>query len=787
MEKILVMGGTGAMGMYLVPQLVEAGYKVYVTSRREIVSHNPNLIYLQGNGKDLDWLESEIKGISFLACFDFIYHVGDEFKEKSSRLLDLSSQYFLISSTRSYSMVSGSALIENNPLKDAELLNYSIFEQDLYGYGKAKEESFLRSLDCKDWTIVRPTLTFSKNLFKFFYGDNFDLSRAVRGVKTALPESVISKRTNITYGKDVAMMLVKLIDNEQAFGEVFHPVSNDTLTWGEIAEIYQEVFGMNYVVVPDDDYQLACTDWRTMIDRFLDRPLSNEKILRVTMLKPSDLGNLKENLIEAWSESDITKFKVSRDIIAQPKFDILTNDYTDLEFVHPDFREKYDERRKSEKLAFFEKAADQFRVALVDNNWQVCQANSVMTTFKLDNANDGQWLNLKLIKPLEPGEKRTVKFVVKSNQDVLLRPFAHFHGQSIKIYDAVKLEAHQKTEFTITIDGADLKFPYSHISFTSTDFSNQAKLVFYTEENDILNLNNNFKIIKSDDWSVTNENNLVTIKPNQLVVKESWIAFKFDEQLEKGKGYELSANWSCYRDRLKICIQYMDGSLQALGPIFHDRGTKFVLNSDQVEYFLIFCKDFDENDQLELHSLTLSESSRLQIEYGESTYGQIKVVNSPRNEPKILTVGKYCSIAGGVALLNRTHGVDRISTFPFDTRPVHDLGRMMDIRDAFDSFLGETIIGNDVWIGKDVNIMGGVTVGDGAIIGTGAVVTKNIPPYAVVGGIPAKILKYRFDDETIAALLRIKWWNWTEELIKNRFDDVSGNNIADFVRKYDIE
>ena len=118
---------------------------------------------------------------------------------------------------------------------------------------------------------------------------------------------------------------------------------------------------------------------------------------------------------------------------------------------------------------------------------------------------------------------------------------------------------------------------------------------------------------------------------------------------------------------------------------------------------------------------------------------------------------------------------------------INNVSWQSNIVDEFDSFLGETIIGNDVWIGKDVNIMGGVTIGDGAIIGTGAVITKDVPPYAVVAGVPAKILKYRFDEEAIAAFLRIKWWNWSEELIEKRFSDVSGADIADFVRKYDVK
>ena len=79
------------------------------------------------------------------------------------------------------------------------------------------------------------------------------------------------------------------------------------------------------------------------------------------------------------------------------------------------------------------------------------------------------------------------------------------------------------------------------------------------------------------------------------------------------------------------------------------------------------------------------------------------------------------------------------------------------------------IIGNDVWIGNDVRIIGGITIGDGAIVGLGAVVTKDVPPYAVVGGVPAKIIRYRFEQDKIEELLRDKWWNKEEEWIKDNF------------------
>lgn len=79
-------------------------------------------------------------------------------------------------------------------------------------------------------------------------------------------------------------------------------------------------------------------------------------------------------------------------------------------------------------------------------------------------------------------------------------------------------------------------------------------------------------------------------------------------------------------------------------------------------------------------------------------------------------------------------------------------------------------IGNDVWIGRDVTILPSVNIGDGAVIGTGAVVNRDIPPYAIAVGVPAKVIKYRFTPDEIEKLLKIKWWNWTDEQIKKNID-----------------
>ena len=149
----------------------------------------------------------------------------------------------------------------------------------------------------------------------------------------------------------------------------------------------------------------------------------------------------------------------------------------------------------------------------------------------------------------------------------------------------------------------------------------------------------------------------------------------------------------------------------------------------------------------------------------------------PINRDK-LQIGKFCYIACGAKFLfnSANHTLSSLSTYPFPLFFEEWGLEKKDVTNAWDN-KGDIIIGNDVWIGYEAAILAGVTIGDGAIIGTRAVVTKDVPPYTIVGGVPAKPIKKRFSEETISALLEIQWWNWSEERIARNIGAIQSGNI----------
>ena len=145
-----------------------------------------------------------------------------------------------------------------------------------------------------------------------------------------------------------------------------------------------------------------------------------------------------------------------------------------------------------------------------------------------------------------------------------------------------------------------------------------------------------------------------------------------------------------------------------------------------------------------------------------------------------LIIGKFCSIACGAKFIFNAanHALGSLSSYPF---PIFFEewgldGDTVSIARAWDN-KGDIVIGNDVWIGYEAVILAGVTIGDGAVIGTRAVVTKDVPPYTIVGGVPAKPIRRRFNEDTIVELLRLGWWDWDEEKIKRNIEALQSGKL----------
>lgn len=151
--------------------------------------------------------------------------------------------------------------------------------------------------------------------------------------------------------------------------------------------------------------------------------------------------------------------------------------------------------------------------------------------------------------------------------------------------------------------------------------------------------------------------------------------------------------------------------------------------------------------------------------------------NYPINHERLI-IGKFCSIACGVKFLFNcaNHTLKSLSTYTFPLFYEDWELEKSNVASAWDN-KGDIVIGNDVWIGFEAVILAGVKIGDGAIIGTRAVVTKDVPPYSIVGGIPAKVIRKRYSPDIIEQLLSLRWWDWTKDRIKRNLPFIMAGNI----------
>jgi acetyltransferase-like isoleucine patch superfamily enzyme len=163
---------------------------------------------------------------------------------------------------------------------------------------------------------------------------------------------------------------------------------------------------------------------------------------------------------------------------------------------------------------------------------------------------------------------------------------------------------------------------------------------------------------------------------------------------------------------------------------------------------------------------------------GKHTYGYPRILVF-RDEQGLVEIGSYCSISDDVKIILSGRHRWWVTSFP-----IGDPFGRAEIMSSYNTKYTHTIIGSDVWIGYGATVIGGVKIGDGAVIGALAVVDKNIPPYAVVAGNRARILGYRFSPEEISALIRIQWWGWSDDKVREALPLLASIDPTQFIQKY---
>lgn len=282
--RILLLGGTGAMGKHLV-EILSADAKNYIAvTSRSVKQSNGNVNYLKGDAHDLSFLNHVLKE-PWDVIVDFMIYNTLAFKERLNTLLGATRQYVFISSARVYSS-SELPIKETHPrLLDATLDN-EYLATDEYALTKARQENLLRESECENWTIIRPYITFSESRLQLGVLEKEDwLYRALHGRPIVFAKEMMDKMTTLTYGLDVAKGICAVIGSGSALSEAFHITNAKSLCWSDVLNIYLDVLEEHLGYRPkvllqsiEECYQWHPAKYQIKYDRLFARQFDNEKI-----------------------------------------------------------------------------------------------------------------------------------------------------------------------------------------------------------------------------------------------------------------------------------------------------------------------------------------------------------------------------------------------------------------------------------------------------------------------------------------------------------------------------
>lgn len=299
--RALLLGGTGAMGAHLQDELVSAGWEVVVTSRHRRASR-PGVSFIVGNAKDPVFLKS-LSAENYDAVVDFMTWAPHAFKGVLPTLLGMSRQYVFLSSYRVFAEVP--VITEASPRLLEACPDRRYTSGCEYAIAKAREEDLLRSSSASNWTIVRPAITYSKGRFQLGTLEAGEwLWRALRGLPVPMAREVLERECTLSWGRDVARMIAKLLGNSSAFKEDFNVSTSKHQPWAEVLDLYRGILGFKIRLVSLETYERYCCWYdrnlgycpQLRYDRLVDRVLDNSKVLSVTGMAEVDTAGVGEGL-----------------------------------------------------------------------------------------------------------------------------------------------------------------------------------------------------------------------------------------------------------------------------------------------------------------------------------------------------------------------------------------------------------------------------------------------------------------------------------------------------------
>ncbi len=281
--KVLVLGGTGAMGAPLINQLLCLSHDVHVTSRA--YHDDKDVTFYQGDAHDLSFLEHLLKS-QYDVIVDFMSYSTREFQERVELLTSKTGQYVFISSARVYSESKDRIREDHDRILDV-CDDKEYLKSDEYALSKARQENCLLQCKNKSWTIVRPSLTYNTERMQYAIGEKEEwLFRYLHNEPIIFPRNLLSTVTTMSYGADVSRAISLLVGKKEALGEVYNIAGAEPITWGKVNDIYFDVlksrFRRSPQVVYVDDWQELGRDlgkyYQLKYARSVNRIFDNSKL-----------------------------------------------------------------------------------------------------------------------------------------------------------------------------------------------------------------------------------------------------------------------------------------------------------------------------------------------------------------------------------------------------------------------------------------------------------------------------------------------------------------------------